>query len=242
MSDIKEIFSDIKESSQDKVNFDANLLLAEINFSLSFQNITSEDIGILNYNAGYVARSIRKREKCQLCCKLLINESGVPRIQVDEIRRGVEIDPVLLETRNEYLREINRGGLCEPSDLLFVATLHAKEFLDRMLEVEKLKKLLFASHNARSVFVRCFAQTIETNQNTKGIWEAKCADGHHMMRHINRIACAVFNMAAKNLASELNSKIHASRKRKEKESDKENEQAKQCAAKRKICKLQSSSL
>ena len=154
----------------------------------------------------------------------------------------VQIDPVILETRSNYLQEINRGGLCEPSDLLFVAALHAKEFIDHILQVAKLKKMLFASINARSVLVRCFTQSISENQNTQGIWQAKCADGHHMIKHINRIAGAIFNMAATNLASELNGQIHASRKRKDREDDKENTHSKQSAAKRKICKLQSSKL
>ena len=101
---------------------------------------------------------------------------------------------------------------------------------------KKLKNQLYSFKDSRAVFVKCTCDTIANCDNTDSMWQATCADGHKFLKHVDRIAWTIFNMAAaKNYAAELNSRIHASRKRKVKED-------KQSSAQRKISKLSSSKM
>ena len=170
---------------------------------------------------------------------MVVNDGIVQEIDIEEFtidtNKNTRIDPSLLEKRNDYLRKINRGGLCVPTDLMFLATLHVHEFLEGILHDDELKKKLFSFKNARAVFIKCAADKLESCENTKSLWKAECSKGHKFRKFLKPISWTVFNMAGKNYAAELNSKIHAARKRKPKED-------KTSADQRKVAKLSSANL
>ena len=64
---------------------------------------------------------------------------------------------------------------------------------------------------------------MEEQETTNALLEINCKAEHCFEAHIRRIAGAMFNIFAKNITAELNSKIHEKRKRsagKEEEADK----------------------
>ena len=123
MKDIKKIFLESKTMLESKVKAHATEFLDMIEFSLNFQHITMEDNSILFYTSGYIARMLKTREKCKECAQILVKDEGSPTIDVEAIGVG-DIDPVIWQSKENFLTEINRGGLCKPSDAVHTATLH----------------------------------------------------------------------------------------------------------------------
>ena len=180
---------------------------------ITYQNITMEDNSILYYTSGYIARAIKKRETYKECCKLLVEDDSVPTINIEDIK-AEDIDPVIWESRAAFLKEINRGGLCKPSDAMHTATLHVQEFLTRLCADETLKRKLFCQKNAREVFVRAFIALITTGEQEKSkpLWKIICTKGHVWTKNVKYICRTIFIMGGKNYTSELNGQIHANRK------------------------------
>ena len=88
-------------------------------------------------------------------------------------------------------------------------------------------------HNPRSTFVEVLTEKLESKTETKIILETKCANEHGFRIHIEKIAQTLFNLFAKNLIAEENSKIHKSRKRRTAD-------PKKSATERKLKKISSS--
>ena len=84
-----------------------------------------------------------------------------------------------------------------------------------------------------SVFTRALILKMKENLETKNILDVVCADGHKFKKHFQEISGRMFNIASKNLVSEINSIIHASKKR---------SNSNPTASSRKITKLQSEKL
>ena len=78
------------------------------------------DQNIIFYIAGFIARTISKKFKCQDCKDLYIASDEVPALTIVENRNGnsTKQDAV---TRATFLYQVNRGGLCTPTDLVYIS-------------------------------------------------------------------------------------------------------------------------
>jgi hypothetical protein len=108
---------------------------------------------------------------------------------------------------------ITRGGLLKPSDALYVVCCHAHVLYKKLADTEENKKLLLSTSNPISVYVEALMHKLESCQNTMGLLETKCGSNHSFSSYVKKIGKTMFNLFAKNLISEENSKIHKSRKR-----------------------------
>ena len=70
-----------------------------------------------------------------------------------------------------------------------------------------------SSSNPRSAYVEVLTRKLEMCVNTKDLLDIKCKNGHLLKTYLKRIGMTMFNLFAKNLVKEENSKIYASRKR-----------------------------
>ena len=118
-----------------------------------------------------------------------------------------------LDAKKQFLTAVTRRGLIKPSDVMYVFTVHASSLFKFIITHGNAKQILLACHNRRSTFIQTFMHMIEDNEYTAPICDVKCESGHAIKRIISRVAFTVFNTCSKNFVSELNDKIHQSRKR-----------------------------
>ena len=131
---------------------------------------------------------------------------------------------------------INRGGLCKPSDITFMACLHAWHYF---LQIMNNKKSLFFSFDyPRDVFVESFIRFVHFSESGNVIADTTCEAEHQYLELLSKIAIKFFNCVAKNFVSEVNSKIHAEKKRTKKVTENGKEKS---VSRRKIAKLISTS-
>ena len=120
MADIKEMFSETSLAAEKQIDIEVSALIGRVNIPLRLEDISLEDNGILFYVSGYIARSIKKSTKCSSCMELIVKDDTEPIVNVEDV-----------ENRGDYkcfFNAINRGGLCNPSDMVHITTVHAYEF------------------------------------------------------------------------------------------------------------------
>ena len=232
MIEIKEIFKEQNEAQVKQIKNDANALLESIDIDIRLGVEVREDRGILFYVSGYIARCIKKSEKCVSCHHLAVSDDSPMTVSIEEIRKEDE------HHKKQFFDVINRGGLCKPSDALYMTTVHAQELLDQVFKTSVL--LQFKS--PREVFAEFFHEKLSIWRETKSLVELKCDNGHHYSKLIKVVARKLFNIRGKNYANDENSRIHALRREK---SEKRKANAKvplKTQSSTKIAKLQSGRL
>ena len=207
MAEIADIFAEVQVIRSNKMKQESKnfvQLLSEFRFS-SHHN----DVGITYYVAGYVSRGLLKRSKC-IHCRPLLSDGGQPlTVNLDDsCATDAEI-----EAGQAFLAVINRGGLVKPSDIMYIACLHAAELYRFIKEDESLRRLLISATNSRCLFTDVFISKLEEDDYTKKILSAECESKHPFKSHVLRIAPVMFNLFATNYATEKNNEIHNARKR-----------------------------
>ena len=128
---------------------------------------------------------------------------------------------------------VNRGGLITPSHLSVLSLAHAWCFYETIMKNPTSKKFLLSTvSNQMNVFIQALTLKMKESSETRNILHIVCADGHSFSKHFQEIAGRMFNIASKNLVSEINSIIHSNKKR-------SNSNPSLSSSSRKISKLQS---
>ena len=70
-----------------------------------------------------------------------------------------------------------------------------------------------STYHPRTTFVEVFTQKLENNVFTRNLLETRCIENHQFKVHIKKVGQTLFNLFAKNLIAEENSKINKTRKR-----------------------------
>ena len=181
---------------------------------------------ILYYIAGYIAKSLSK-EKCD-DCNTLISPSKVDMpLIVEEL--SDDIGERFIEAKEEFVASVSRGGLSRPSD--YTASVHASCLYNFIFNDENLQKTLLCTHNPRKTFVESFMCMIKNDDNSASLLSIECKNGHKHKNHLRRVAFTIFNISAKNYASEINDQAQKKKATKDK--------SKRSKSARKIKKLQS---
>ena len=234
MLEVREVFKASNDSIRRQVKLDVSVLLERIDIRFCLSTTSSH--GILYYISGYIARSIRKVEKCGSCHSMLVEDESTLEVRFDSI----ESDENTVMYKKQFFDMINRGGLCKPSNALYLATVHAQEFYDQVFEKQHQESaLIFKFKNPRSVFVEAFCDKLSSCNDTESLATQECQNGHQFVKMIEIASRKIFNIGAHNFVTDENSKIHASRKDKRKPLT---EQDKRDKALTKIAKLQSENL
>ena len=123
LSEIDAIFSEVKEREASKDENDAVDLMHEIT-DITFEkdiSISDSEQAIIYYVAGYIARSIRKPLKCDVCYLLSPRES----IQISFEEGSISGEEI--EAKEEFLALMSRGGLLKPTYILFITCIHTSQ-------------------------------------------------------------------------------------------------------------------
>ena len=208
MKDIAQIFSKVNDEESVETKRECEEVL-EMLCDFRFASGDSDNAPITYYIAGYISRGLIKKTKC-VDCQQLFSDNGEQLIVTiaEEVATAKE-----LEAGKSFLDAINRGGLIKPSHLVFVTCLHATELFKFMQKDGNLKKRLLTSRNARQLFQETLLGKLEEDSATNSILITACRMKHHFKSHAKHIGGVMFNLFAKNMASELNDAIHKQRKR-----------------------------
>ena len=170
--------------------------LSEIKL-LDDSNLSAADKSLIYYISGYIARaSIGNCEGCND----LISLGKVP-LQVNiEAPSDEENEETILPAKEAFIESVSRGGLIKPSNYLFNSSVHAASLYTRI----SLRKSFLSTSNPRATFIECFVKLIESDEMSAPLLRIKCIPGHSRNKQIRRTAFTIFNISAKNYASNLN--------------------------------------
>ena len=235
MLEIKEVFKPVNDADEIQIKVDAESLIenTEIRFCLDLG--TQEDRAILHYVSGYIAKCIKKNDTCPSCRSLVSKDDSTIQVSFEDVK----MDENISAYKKRFYDVINRGGLCNPSDAMFMATVHAQECFDQVFNSHEARKMLLRCKNARRVFQTAFTEKISMCNDTAPLAHIKCNNGHQFIKILNVASLKIFNMGAKNYVNDTNSKLHDAKKNKRKNISKDDAKSDSI---RKISKLQSDKL
>ena len=118
--------------------------------------------------------------------------------------------------------------------VMYIACIHGYTLYKKIRENNDAFNFLLSTSNARDVFTRYFMNFLDENNSFTSILNASCKEGHTFKSHLQKISGTLFTVMCKNYVSEMNSKIHAGKKRTT------TLNSKQCSNANKIRKLTSS--
>ena len=197
------------ESSEEDREADANIkaqFLQELGL-LEEEEVPMDDQNILFVVSGYIARSLGKRLACKDCLSILKDEKK-PTPEVDiQVEDNEPTSEESLEKRR-FLDQINRGGLCSPSDLLFMSTLQIWGIYQQILRNKKAHQILLQCSNPRAVFSSVVCEEMSFRNELLGLLEAQCESNHSFSELLPAVSRQLFNIMSKNLARQKNDELN----------------------------------
>jgi hypothetical protein len=228
LQEVREVFKESNEAEKQRFFLDSAVLLASLpidSLSANFELEKGEE-GIVYFIAGYIARSLLKTVKWNGCVSLLRKNKAVHSVEFEDDLDSHES----AAAKEAYLDLINPGGLVSPSDLVNVTSVHALLLKKAVFDKGDAQRVFLESGCPGDVFVQCHTTLLRRESTTVSLLSQKCKNGQDFADFVPKKATRVFNILCKNFVSELNDKIHASRKR---------GGNKECSTSRKLSKLQS---
>ena len=208
------------ERSED-IEKEANKLMEMLgDFEIEFR--VNDEEAILFYIAGFLACSEVKALSCESCIPLFAKSKNTPIIEFSE-DLGVK--------KEEFLYQINRGGLYTPSDAMYILVLFARQLFKQIFDRMEKQDYFMSLKSQREVYKECFVLKLQSDESTTAILEQKCENSHKFSDHIKSIGNRVFNTFSKNFIAEIMNTVHEERKRKPKDNPKTD------SAARKVMKL-----
>ena len=232
MLEIKEVFKPNNEAEEAQIKVDAENFIESTDIKFCYDHGTQEDKAILFYASGYISKTIKKTEKCVPCQKLVVKDDSTVEVRFEDVKNDENIS----EYKKRFFDVINRGGLCNPSDAMYMATVHAQECFDQIFKDQETRSILLKYRFPRKVFLRAFSEKISCCEDTAPLANIKCENGHQFTKMLQTAALKIFNIGAKNYVNDINSKLHDAKKNKRKNFSKEDAKTESV---RKISKLQS---
>lgn len=224
-NDIKSMFQAINDQDQVQIGLDAIYLEELVNFIPS-EELATEDSSILYYVGGYLARSMHKRVNCE-SCKDLIRDGKATLLPAFE-----ENGMAMTEEKERFVKQVTRGGLSKPTDLVFMVCVHIRSFFESIMKNVESKTFLLDCQHPRDVFSTGYVSALSSDVDTENITLVKCNNGHGFEPFCTELAKRLFNVFFKNFAGSKNSEIHLKRSH-------QSSGSKSSARGRKVAKLQS---
>ena len=150
---------------------------------------------------------------------MYVGNHKAPKIQFLDGENNVEN----FNFREEFLKQINRGGLCTPSDSTYICALYARQLYQKIYDKGDIQNMFMGFKNQRNVFAACLEMKMQYDVNSAAILEQTCKreEPHKFSDRIKSIGDRAFNTFSKNFVTERNDEINASKKR-DKSKGKEN--------------------
>ena len=175
--------------------------------SLEFETVGRDVANTTYYVAGYVTRALMKNTSCQDCKSVMKGSSSMSNICTSE---GDGDAP---ESAESLLRQVNRGGLIAPSDLLYIYCLHAEKLRQVIFGNEQAKAIFLSSSNIKAVFATLLHQKMMDQEGTRDLLYSTCESEHPVEPWLKIAARTYCNCMMKNYTSEVNDHLHEARKR-----------------------------
>ncbi len=209
MAEVKDTFEQVTQERKEQI-IRNGFRLSEIiqHDATNISEVPEEDANIVFYVAGCFARSLCKEQKCQGCTTLLKKGEDIPNLAPEE-----SLTPEMQEQSKKFLEQVNRGGLCYPSDLVFVTCLHAWKYYHDLQNRKEAYDFLFSTTESQQVFLESFLITCKDKEELCILINQKCDNNHEFGKHFRRLVVKMFNTFAKNMCSEKNSAVHMGKKR-----------------------------
>ena len=99
---------------------EARELLTLIGFDFQIDFDIKDEQAILFYIAGFLSFRELSKIKCESCISLFAKSTKAPEIKFED---AADFN----QYRAEFLAQINRGGLCTPSDAMYICALYARQ-------------------------------------------------------------------------------------------------------------------
>ena len=205
MKDVQDIFDADNDSGQ--TDTDASALSDHV--SVRLENIQvhieihSEDQSLIYDAAGSISRAILKKTKCEMCTELL--SAGKMEVQ------SINFD--CIDARQEFIADVSRGGLLKPSDVVYITCMHAFVISKSIKNNYDAFNFLLDTSKPRYVFTKYFLNLIDESNCLTPITNSTSRSGHNFALYVPKVSDILFNVMAKNYVSEMNSSIHAGKKR-----------------------------
>ena len=116
--------------------------------------------------------------------------------------------------KDSFFKQVNRGGLLPPSDIVFITSLHIYKSYQDIMEDESHRSILLKYECPKKAFSKLQYMLMVEGDETKVIINSKCSSGHQFGRYVEPLADVLFNIMSQNFIREYNDAIHQERKRK----------------------------
>ena len=133
---------------------------------------------ILFYIAGFLACSEVKALSCESCIPLFAKSKNTPIIEFSD-DLGVK--------KEEFLNQINRGGLYTPSDAMYILVLFARQLFKQIFDRMEKQDYFMSLKSQREVYKACFVLKLQSDESTTAILEQKCENSQKFSDHIKSI-------------------------------------------------------
>jgi hypothetical protein len=212
MAEIKDVFASSSERCKEEIQEQVAELLLLLPDPIDIDFREEREDSIIYYIAGYIARSLMKRLKCQLCVDLICESKNAPPILFIDDDNDDSSDSGK-KSKDAFLEQINRGGLVKPSNLLFLFCLHVHEFHKSIFSKQRIREQFMKARNQREVFAQLVRDKLSTQENTQSMLRVECSKGHECNTMFRQASVTFCNCMMKNYVSEVNDDLHESRKR-----------------------------
>jgi hypothetical protein len=168
------------------------------------------------YVVGYGVKSeIKQRKGCESCRELLVIE----RKEGDELQAlpVITTDEILTDNAYDFLEEVNRGGLREPTPAAFSMGMKAWVVFEAVENSPILRKEFWREEcggsNKKTVFARIVKSLLEKDGAEEGVavTTLQCSNGHDIC---TGLAARLFSCMTKNYLKRTNAEAKAEVERK----------------------------
>ena len=118
LKEIANIFKDANDVTSEYLKQQSLWFSGKL-FEFDFTELTTTDIPITYYVAGYIAKHLLKKSKCKYCNTLLSKNNEPLEVDIDQ-----NVVAAVGEG-DAFINAISRGGLIKPSELLYITCTHA---------------------------------------------------------------------------------------------------------------------
>ena len=133
-----------------------------------------------------------------------MESSKKPNLQFEEENTLSKEEAMI---KNDFLNQVNRGGLVTPTEVAYMACMHIYSFFEIIMKTEETKNILIKAVNPRRIFVNALEKMMSMSSHTESLLSMSCENGHDFLPMFLKISASLFNLMMKNFVSEMNSII-----------------------------------
>ena len=167
-------------------------------------NSSSPDKNILFYVAGFIARIVSKESNCSECKDLCVSQENQLQIDFLEMDNCEEDDA---HTGKYLLEQVNRGGLCTPTELIYRSCLYNWNFYRTLSAQGSFLDEVYKSRNSKATYVHMATSLMAEGELSSQILKEHCSCNHSFEAVFPKICYKMFNLMTRNYTFRINDSI-----------------------------------